>query len=289
MWKVPTFKLLSGHTIPLVGFGSYLIDGERQTKEVLDKALSAGYRLIDTAAMYGNEQDIGLALKELLPKHNLKREDVFITSKLYPSDHGDQAKNALAESLRKLQSGYIDLYLIHWPGVYGISSRSSENAKLRAASWASLVKAKKEGLVRDIGVSNYTVRHLKELLDNCCGVKPVVNQVEWHPGCHQADLKEFCEREGILLQAYMSLGGSGNKSLLGEPFVVKVAEKLGKQPAQVLLRWSVQQNVAVIPKSRSKEHMEANINLDFVIPDEDMVLLGRRKQEKFDWDPNSVK
>jgi len=287
--QVPSFKLLSGRTIPLIGLGTYMVDGKHQTKDVLDKAFGVGYRAIDTAAMYDNEHDIGLALKELLPKHNLKREDIFITSKLLPSDHGDRAKDALASSLNNLQCEYLDLYLIHWPGVNGVSPGSSENSKLRAASWASLVKAKEEGLVKDLGVSNYTVRHLTELLANCHGVKPVVNQVEWHPGCYANELKELCQKEGVLVQAYMPLGGTGNRSLLSDSLVVNIAKKLGKSPAQVLLRWCLQQNVAVIPKARSKEHMEANLDLNFVIPEEDMSVLYNRKSERLDWNPNNIK
>ncbi|KAF2898552.1 hypothetical protein ILUMI_07623 [Ignelater luminosus] len=287
--KSLTFKLLSGQDMPLIGFGTFQIRGRSLIKDVLDWALACGYRNIDSAAVYGNEHDIGLALKDLLPKYKLKREDIFITSKLSPSDQGDRARNAVANSLQNLQCGYIDLYLIHWPGASGTPTNSTENAKLRDASWASLIKAKEEGLVKNIGVSNYMVKHLTELLNNCYGVKPAVNQVEWHPGCHEAQLKKLCQKEGILLQAYSSLGGTGNKSLLDDPLVESIAQKLNKTPAQILLRWAVQQNIAIIPKARSRERIEANISLDFVIPDEDMVALSNRKSERYAWNPHSVK
>lgn len=285
--KIMSFKMLSGRTIPSVGLGTYLIQG-RRTKTVLDDALTLGYRAFDTATMYNNEHDLGLALNKLLPQHNLKREDVFITTKLYPSDHGEKAYEAIKTSLNNLQFDYIDLYLIHWPGVYGVPRHSKDNLKLRTASWAAMVKAMEEGLIKDIGVSNYTVSHLKQLLDNNYGVKPVVNQVEWHPSCHQAELKDFCDKEGILLQAYMPLGGNGNINLIKNSIICNVAKRLGKTPAQILLRWSLQQNIAVIPKSSSRDHLKENLGVDFIIPDDDMAMIGEIPPEKFDWDPSDI-
>ncbi|KAK5640402.1 hypothetical protein RI129_011213 [Pyrocoelia pectoralis] len=287
-YKSKKFQLVSGDLIPFIGFGTFQIRGEQLIKDVLNWALSAGYRSIDTAAVYGNEHDIGLALKDLLPKYNLKREDIFITSKLSPSDQGDGARDAVVKSIQNLQCTYLDLYLVHWPGVSGIPTDSDVNSKSRAASWKSLIKAKDEGLVRNIGVSNYMVKHLTELLADCGGVKPAVNQVEWHPSCHPYDLKQLCDKEGILLQAYSSLGGTGNKNLLKDATVISIALKLGKSPAQILLCWALQQNVAIIPKARAKERIDANIDLNFVIDDEDMTLLGNRKSERYAWNPNTV-
>lgn len=282
-----TFKMLSGYSVPLTGLGTYLIEGNDVLK-TLDKALAIGYRAFDTAAMYGNEKNIGSALKELLPKHNLNREAIFIQTKLDPSDHGNVAKSALEKSLKNLQCGYLDLYLIHWPGSYTVSSRSEENLKLRTASWVALVEAKEAGLVRSLGVSNYIPRHLNQLLNNCYGVKPVLNQMEWHPGCYDNELKQLCDKEGILLQAYMPLGGSGNLSLLRNNVVTTVAKKLRKTPAQVLLRWCLQQSVAVVPKARSMEHLKDNLETDFIIPESDMKLLNNIDKVRFDWDPYSV-
>lgn len=285
--KVGTFKLLSGYSIPLTVLGTYLMEGD-ELFNALDKALVAGYRAFDTAYMYNNEKTMGDALKELLPKHNLSREDIFIQTKLDPSHHGDKARRALEASLNKLQCGYIDLYLIHWPGSYTGSSKSGENLKLRTASWASLVEAQKDGLVRSLGVSNYITRHLNELLSNCYGVKPVLDQMEWHPGCFDNELKQLCDREGILVQAYMPLGGSGNSSLLRNKAVTSVAKKLEKSPAQVLLRWCLQQNVGIAPKARSMEHLKNNLETDFVIPESDMALLNDVDSVRFDWNPYNV-
>ncbi|XP_031357026.1 uncharacterized protein LOC116180971 [Photinus pyralis] len=287
-YKQKSFRLVSGDLMPLIGFGTFQIRGQQLIKDVLSWALSAGYRSIDTAAVYGNEHDIGLALKDLLPIHNLKREDIFITSKLSPGDQGDGARDAVAKSIENLQCGYLDLYLVHWPGVSGVPTDSDVNAKRRAASWRSLVRAKEEGLVRNIGVSNYMVNHLTELLADCGGVKPSVNQVEWHPSCHPYDLKQLCDKEGILLQAYSSLGGTGNKNLLKDPTVISIALKLGKSPAQILLCWALQQNVAIIPKARAKERIDSNIDLNFAIADEDMALLSSRKAERYAWNPTTV-
>lgn len=283
------FKLQSGKFMPLIGFGTYLITGDQLIHQVLDEALAAGYRHIDTATVYHNETSIGQALKVLLPKYNLKREDIFITSKLAPIDQGEGAFSAVQESLKKLDCGYLDLYLIHWPGAGRLPVNSQENNKLRSKSWESLAKAVKAGLVKDIGVSNYTVKHLNELLTNDYGVKPSVNQVEWHPKFHQPELLNLCRQEGILLQAYSSLGGTGNSNLIRDPTVVQIAAQLQKTPAQVLLRWAVQQNIGIIPKARTEEHIKSNIDLNFEIPVEMMTRLSNlNSNEKFAWNPEVV-
>lgn len=283
------FKLQSGKFMPLIGFGTYLITGDQLIYQVLDEALAAGYRHIDTATVYHNETSIGQALKVLLPKYNLKREDIFITSKLAPIDQGEGAFSAVQESLKKLDCGYLDLYLIHWPGAGRLPVNSQENNKLRSKSWESLAKAVKAGLVKDIGVSNYTVKHLNELLTNDYGVKPSVNQVEWHPKFHQPELLNLCRQEGILLQAYSSLGGTGNSNLIRDPTVVQIAAQLQKTPAQVLLRWAVQQNIGIIPKARTEEHIKSNIDLNFEIPVEMMTRLSNlNSNEKFAWNPEVV-
>ncbi|XP_023023611.2 glyoxal reductase [Leptinotarsa decemlineata] len=282
------FKLNTGDLMPLIGFGTYQVRGADLIKSTLDYALGSGYRLIDTAAVYRNEEDIGRALKELLPKYNLTRKDIFITTKLAPHDQGEKAYKALEQSLKNLDCEYIDLYLIHWPGVHGVNVSDSQNAKLRDESWQQLVKGMKNGLTRNIGVSNYNVRHLTELLKNNHGVKPSVNQVEWHPKYHSDELLNFCRKEDILLQAYSSLGGTDNRDLLDDPQVKKIAENLGKTPAQVLLRWSLQQNIAIIPKARSKKYIEQNIDLNFSIPDSDMGILNNFNRVQYAWNPDTI-
>lgn len=282
------FQLHSGDLMPLVGFGTWKIKGTELIRDVLDKALAAGYRLIDSAKVYGNEEDIGKALKELLPKYNLTRKDIWITTKLSPDDQGEKAYKALQESVRKLDTGYVDLYLIHWPGHYLDNVTGESNEKVRDESWQQMVKGVKDGLAKNIGVSNYLVRHLKQLLANDHGIKPAVNQVEWHPRYHPQDVLDYCRKEGILLQAYSSLGGTDNGDLLKDPSVEEIAKKLGKTPAQVLLKWALQQNIGIIPKARSKQHIDENIDLNFIIPEEDMKTLSSFKTNKYYWDPEII-
>ncbi|XP_074034984.1 uncharacterized oxidoreductase YtbE isoform X1 [Leptinotarsa decemlineata] len=286
-----TVTLNSGSVMPMVGLGTNGINGFKDILEVLDYAFEAGYRLIDTAAMYSNEGDIGRALKELLPKYNLSRKDIFITTKLHPQDQGQKATRALRKSLERLDCEYIDLYLINWPGSYGISSSSKENATLREKSWELMVEAVNEGLVKNIGVSSYTVKHLKKLLSNDYGIKPCINQIEFHPQCYQKKLLQFCDKNGIMVQAYQSFGGTtdGNMDLLEHPVVVDIANRLEKSSGQVLLRWAIQQNIGVIPKSKNKSRIISNMELDFIIPDADMkALCSFKKQIRYDWDPESV-
>ncbi|XP_060519618.1 aldo-keto reductase Mvan_2161-like [Cylas formicarius] len=275
------YELNNGNFMPAIGLGTSRITGADRVKDVLDKALAAGYRQFDTAAAYNNEEDIGNALEELLPKYNLTRNDIFITTKFSPWKQGENVTDALHDSLRKLKTPYIDLYLIHWPGAgAGVNKATANFTALRAERWQKMVKALKDGLVKNIGVSNYAVKHLRELLANDFGTKPAVNQGLWNPLYHPAELLELCRKEGILLEAYSSLGGTHDDNLLQNEDVKKVAEKLGKTPAQVLLRWAVQQNIAIIPKATSKQHLEDNLNLDFTLPDEDVSVLNGFPQKR---------
>ncbi|XP_023023609.2 glyoxal reductase [Leptinotarsa decemlineata] len=272
--KYVKVELNSGDLMPLIGLGTSRLNEQELVRNSLDFALASGYRLIDSAAVYRNEELIGKALKELLPKYNLTRKDVFITTKLAPYDQGETAYMALERSLKNLNTDYVDLYLIHSPRVVGVNLSDSQISQRRDQSWQQLVRAKKNGLTKNIGVSNYDIEHLSELLKNDHAVKPAVNQVKWNPHYHQDDLLRFCQKEGILLQAYSSLGGTGDKDLLNDEEIKKIASKLGKSPAQVLLRWAFQENIAVIPKARSKEHLEQNIDLNFIIPEADMKILN---------------
>lgn len=180
-------------------------------------------------------------------------------------------------------------YLIHWPGVSGLPSTHPDNKKYRQQAWRVLTKLRKEGKIRSAGVSNYLVRHIEELVNDPIFESPAVNQVEWHPRHHNSTLLEYCRKEGIFLQAYSSLGTSGSASLRQDFTVQEIALKLRKTPAQVLLRWSYQQNIGILPKASSRAHIEENIDLDFQIPDEDMQTLNNLKvKQKFSWDPAIV-
>ncbi|XP_071449423.1 glyoxal reductase-like [Hetaerina americana] len=282
-------SLNTGRVMPIIGFGTFQIVGKGLIYRVIDAALASGYRSFDTAAVYGNEEDIGQALKELLPKYGLTRDDIFLTSKLAPNDHGkNSAERAARKSLSHLGVTYLDMYLVHWPGVAGIPMESSHNLKLRTETWNALSELYEKGILRGIGVSNYTVKHLEELFAHC-KIKPAVNQVEFHPHFQQKELLKFCTTHGIHLQAYSSLGGSYNHSLVDDPVVTSIARKLGKGSAQVLLRWAVQQGVGVIPKSVTPNRIAENIKLNFSLSEEDMTALGSiKKVEKYAWNPARV-
>ncbi|PNF38295.1 putative oxidoreductase [Cryptotermes secundus] len=268
--------------------GTYRIHGQSVIHRVIEAGLKAGYRAFDTAAVYRNEEAIGLALKTLLPKFSLSREDIFLTTKL--GDHGvGTTTKAVKSSLKKLGTSYVDLYLVHWPGVSRLPVYSPDNAIIRSDTWRELVTLHRQGLLRAIGISNYTVQHLKELIENSHGVIPAVNQVEYHPHYKQPELLKFCQDRGILLQAYCSLGGSSDRRLLEDATVGAVAKKLDRSPAQVLLCWALQQGIGVIPKSVSPDHISDNIKLDFIISESDMVTLNSIPVvEKYAWDPTPV-
>ncbi|XP_030636605.1 uncharacterized protein LOC115817445 [Chanos chanos] len=282
----PTVLLNSGTRMPLLGLGTYRLRGPEDTYRTVDAALATGYRAFDTAAVYRNEADIGRALRELLPKHGLSRVDVFITSKLGPRDQGPRAREGCQRSLDQLGVDYIDLYLIHWPGTQGLDVRDGRNPGNRSQSWATLEDFYTDGKFRAIGVSNYTVEHMQDLLKRC-KMTPAVLQVEFHPKLCQRDLRSLCAETGVCFQAYSSLGTG---VLLSDPAVQAVAERCGRTPAQVLLKWAVQQGVPVLPKSCKPSRVEENGRLfDFELSEEDMEKLSALDSgEKFCWDPSSV-
>jgi diketogulonate reductase-like aldo/keto reductase len=268
-----THALLSdGSRIPWVGLGVYRIAAGKPCLRAVTHALSVGYRHIDTAAFYGNEEDVGRAVRG----SGIPRGQVFVVTKLWNSDQGyASAIKACNESLAKLNLDYIDLYLIHWP----------EPGK-RLESWGALVELRKQGKCRSIGVSNYTVAHLKELMAHS-SVRPSVNQVEFSPFLFQRELLEFCRAHGIQLEAYCPLTRGAK---LGDPVIGAVARKHGKTSAQVLLRWAVQHQVVVIPKSGQPARIEENAGIfDFTIGEEDMAALDALDAGfRTSWDPTGV-
>jgi methylglyoxal/glyoxal reductase len=264
-----TRKLNSGTEIPVLGLGVFQTPPGKVTQEAVKFALKVGYHHIDTASFYGNEEDVGRGIRD----SGVPREQVFVTTKLWNSDQGyDSAISACEKSLRKLGLGYIDLYLIHWPV-----------PELRSESWRALVELKRRGSCRAIGVSNYTVRHLKELLGSS-DVTPAVNQVEFNPFLYQKELLRFCEGEGIQLEAYSPLT-RGNK--LGHPVVLDVAKRYSKSPAQVMIRWGLQHGLVVIPKSTRPERIKENSEVfDFEISPADMSRLDSLGEDLHTvWDP----
>jgi len=251
--------LQNGIGIPKIGFGTWKIPDGEVVEEAVLSALEAGYRLIDTATIYGNESGVGSAIE----KSAISRGKLFITTKLWNEDQGfDETQAAFAKSLRVLQLEYLDLYLMHWP----VTGK-------RLESWRAMEELYKSGQVKSIGVSNFTVRHLEELLQHA-NVVPAVNQVELHPFLfdQQKELLEFCRAHGIVVEAYSPLAHANR---MNDKTVGELAEKYGKSNAQILLRWAVQRGTIPIPKSTNRIRMKENIEIfDFSIDDADMNKLN---------------
>jgi len=282
--------LTNGVKSPRIQLGTFRLRGTT-LQDSLSAALEAGYRGIDTAAVYRNHGTIAASLRELLPKLDLERKDLFITSKLGPKDHGgEKCQAAIDRALEELETNYLDLFLIHWPGVQGVDVTSSTNATLREESWRTMEENLKTGKLRSIGVSNYTLNHLHQLLETC-EVLPHVLQVELHPKYQQLEVVKLCKERGIHLQAYCSLGQDANGPLLTSPLVAKVAQKCGKSPAQVLLRWGLEKGYTVLPRSSSPSHIRENFDLhDWRLEEEDLQLLDSLglEETKYAWNPASV-
>lgn len=258
--------------IPILGLGVYQSPPGEVTQAAVRYAFEVGYRHIDTAAMYENEADVGAAFRA----SGLPRSDVFITTKLWYDSHGfESALKACAASLKALGTDYVDLYLIHWPG----------NGP-RKDSWRALEKLKAEGYARSIGVSNYTIDHLDENMATS-GTLPAVNQVEFSPFLNQKDLHVFSHELGIQLEAYSPLT-QGKK--LGNSTIVGLALKYGRTPAQILIRWAIQHNIVVIPKSITPARILENAQVfDWQIEAADMAVLdGLNENFRTCWDPSDV-
>jgi diketogulonate reductase-like aldo/keto reductase len=253
-------RLNNGVEIPQLGLGVYQSPPGRITQRVVRYALNIGYRHIDTAYIYGNESDVGKAVLE----SGVSREEVFITTKLWNTREVgyDFALRSCEDSIQRLGLTCVDLYLIHWP-VQGISNSTD--------IWRAMVHLLKEGKARAIGVSNYTIDDLKEILQDS-DVVPAVNQVEFHPFLYQKDLLSFCKKNGIQLEAYSPLT-RGKR--LNHPSIMNIAKKYqNKTPAQILIRWSLQHNLVVIPKSIHEDRILENSQVfDFELTAEDMKIL----------------
>lgn len=264
--------LNNGVEMPVFGLGTYLSGNSKETQDIVSYALEIGYRHIDTARYYGNERDIGRAIE----KSRIPRDEVFITTKLWNSDHGyDRALAAFGESREDLGLDYVDLYLIHWPV-----------QELRRESWEALEVLYGEGKCRAIGVSNYMAPHLTELLATC-SVKPAVNQVEFSPYLYQKELLEFCRSNSIQFESYSPLTKG---HMLDDPRLFEIAKKYSKAPAQILIRWTLQKEVIVIPKSARRKRVRENADIfDFVISPEDMDRLDAlHKNMRVSWDPTTI-
>lgn len=263
--------LNDGNKIPAVGFGVFLIPNDGATYEAVTRALKAGYRHIDTAAAYFNEAEVGKAVKD----SGISREEIFITSKLWLQDYGyEAAKKGLETSLEKLGLDYVDLYLLHQP--YGDV----------AGAWKALEEAKAEGKIRSIGVSNMTPKIWKEFVPQFA-MMPAVNQVECNPFFQQKELRALLAENDVKIEAYQPLG-HGDETLLSHPDIVKLAEKYGKNPGQIILRFEVQDGLIVLPKSTNPQRIAGNIDIfDFELSDGEMDSLWTLDTGKGHHDPEA--
>ena len=250
--------LNDGNTIPQFGFGTYMIEGDVETEKVCSEALSLGYRHIDTAHAYQNKRGVGEAVR----KSGIPREDVWVTSKLWPSEYGEGVTSeAIDKMLDRLGTGYIDLLLLHQQfGDY-------------MGAWKDMERAVKDGRVRSIGLSNFESDRLEQVL-GAAEIKPSVLQVECHTYYPQRELRKRIAPYGTVIECWYPLG-HGDKGLLGDPTIVALAEKYGKSPVQIILRWDIQEGNIVIPKTLNTEHMAQNIDVfDFELTEGDMESIA---------------
>ncbi|MGG1575105.1 aldo/keto reductase [Fictibacillus sp. NRS-1165] len=260
-----TTTLHNGVKMPWFGLGVFKVEEGPELVNAVKSAIKHGYRSIDTAAIYENEEGVGTGIKEGLAQTGLKREDLFITSKVWNTDLGyESTLAAYEESLRKLDLEYLDLYLIHWP----------VEGKYKDA-WRALETLYQEGRVKAIGVSNFQIHHLEELMKDA-EIKPMVNQVEYHPRLNQKALQEFCKTQDIQLEAWSPLMQG---QLLDHPVLKEIADRHNKSVAQIILRWDLQNGVVTIPKS-TKEHriIENSQVFNFELSDSEMTQIDQLNQ-----------
>jgi 2,5-diketo-D-gluconate reductase A len=272
MPAVPTIRLNNGVEIPQLGFGVFQIEPE-QTREATLMALEVGYRHIDTAEMYGNEKQVGEAVRD----SDVPRDEVFVTSKLDNGFHAfDDALHAFDQTLKALEFDYVDLFLIHWPlpkvGNY-------------VDTWRALEEIYRSGRARAIGVSNFQPHHLRRLQDET-EITPAVNQIEVHPYLVQDEVRAYDAERGIATEAYSPIAQG---LVLDDPTIVGIAERLERTPAQVTLRWHIQRGDIVFPKSVTRERVEENLDIfDFELSDDDMAAItGLNRDERTGQDPDT--
>lgn len=259
-----TFKLWNDVEIDCVGYGTWLTPDGEVAVEAVKEALKAGYRHIDTAAIYGNEVSVGKAIKE----SGLKREDIFVTSKLWNTERGyEKTLLAFEETMKKLDLEYLDLYLIHWPAH---KNQYDNFEEVNLSTWRAFIELYKKGKIRAIGVSNFLPHHLKALVES--EIKPMVNQIEFHPGFMQEETVEYCKKNGIVVEAWSPLGRG---KMLDNETLKGIAAKYNKTVAQLCLRWCLQNDTLPLPKSVTPSRIVENADIfDFEISKEDMAIIN---------------
>ncbi len=257
-----TFTLSNGVKIPCIGYGTWQTPEGHIAVDSVEYAIKAGYRHIDTAAVYGNEESVRRGIENA----GIKREELFITTKLWNSNRGyDSTMQAFDSSMEKLGLDYLDLYLIHWP------ANATDGADVNAATWRAFEKLYKDGRIKAIGVSNFLIHHLQALMDKAA-VLPMVNQIEFHPGQMQEEVTGFCKSHNILVEGWSPLGTG---RMLKNEQLMSIAEKYNKSVAQLCIRWCLQNDVLPLPKSVTPERIVENSKVfDFEITDSDMAAIN---------------
>ncbi|MBS8262874.1 aldo/keto reductase [Mesobacillus boroniphilus] len=267
-----TINLHNGVKMPAFGLGVYKVEAGEQIEETILTALDIGYRLIDTASFYQNEEGVGQAIRN----SEIPREELFITTKVWNSEQGyDNTLKAFDDSMEKLGLDYLDLYLVHWP----VKGKYLE-------TWRALEELYRKGRVRAIGVSNFKIHHLKDLLAHA-SEKPVINQIELHPLLSQVELREFCQQNDIKVEAWSPLSRG---RFFDEPVLGKIAEQYGKTPAQIILRWHLQNQIIPIPKSVTPSRLKENADIfDFQLSQKELEKInGLNKDQRFGGDPDHI-
>jgi diketogulonate reductase-like aldo/keto reductase len=270
--------LNNGMQIPCIGFGTYQIRKKSELENSVKEAYKIGYRLFDTAVMYGNEKFIGDTLK----KHKIPRKDIFLTTKILPADMTyEKTKKSIESSIKKLQCDYLDMVLIHWPEV--------DKTEDRIKVWKALEESVIEGKVKMIGVSNFCKIHLEHILKNC-KIKPVINQIECNPIYWDKETIDYSLKNDIIIEAYCPLAEWSSK-LVQNKIIVDLAKKKNKTVSQIILKWLIQKNIIPLPKSVHSEYIRENFNLNgFYLTDEEMKSVDSLNSinYKVDWDPHGV-
>ena len=269
--NVPTVKLNNGYEMPMLGIGTYSLHDEICVNSIYT-AIQYGYRKIDTAYMYGNEKEVGEAVRKAINNGIVTREEMFITTKLYPNQF-DNPETAIEQALEKLDIEYIDLMLLHHPGENDVKA------------YKTIEKYVKQGKIKSIGLSNYHIEEIDDFLPKVT-IKPVLVQNEIHPYYQESNVVKHIQELGIVMEGWYPLGGRGHqKELLNDKTLVKIAKAHNKSVAQVILRWDYQKNVAVVPGSSNPNHILENISIfDFELTDEDMKQIeSLNRDEKHDW------
>ncbi|MBK1879732.1 aldo/keto reductase [Pelagicoccus mobilis] len=256
--------LNDGIAMPMLGLGVFQITEADECVKAIHSAIDSGYRHIDTAVGYGNETEVGKAINET----KIAREDLFITTKIYCSDFGtEKTRKCVETSLQNMDTDYIDLYLLHWP----VRERTEE-------AFETLLELKAEGKVKSVGVSNFTVRRFEEQFFKSVDTRPSVNQVERHPYFANNELLEYCREKGIQVEAYSPLAQAG---AIKDPTINEIADQYGKSPAQIMIRWQLQQGVVVIPKSVNPERIKQNADVfDFQLSNTDIQTMNALNKDE---------